>query len=100
MTQILTNAEEDTLVRWIKRYTNTGTHITNPLLKELAIYIRLARVTYASRLLPSITPRFTINDKWIQRFPSWKWRVENLSASTTDAPANNMLQGATIPPTE
>jgi len=68
MRQILTNAEEDTLVRWIKQYTNSGAHITNPLLKDLAIQIRLARVTYASRLLPPTTPLMHINNKWIQRF--------------------------------
>jgi hypothetical protein len=68
MSQILTNAEEDTLVRWIKQYTNSGAHITNLLLKELAIYVRAARVTHASHLRPP-SPRLThINNKWIQRF--------------------------------
>src|SRR5436305_514701 len=68
MYQILTNAEEDTLVRWIKRYTSTGTHITNTLLKELAIHLRAARVTHASHLHPPTPQLNHINDKWIQRF--------------------------------
>jgi hypothetical protein len=68
MRQILTNAEEDTLVRWIKRYTITGAHITNSLLIELALQLRAARVTTASHLAPPITELDRINPKWIQRF--------------------------------
>jgi hypothetical protein len=68
MHQILTNAEESTIVRWIKRYTSTGAHITNSLLKELALELRLARVTFASSHNPSLTELDHINDKWILRF--------------------------------
>lgn len=68
MYQILTNAEENTLVRWIKRYTLSGTHLTNSLLKELALQLRAARVTTASHLLPSTPQLDHINDKWLQRF--------------------------------
>jgi hypothetical protein len=68
MQQILTNAEESTLIRWIKQYTLTGTHLTNSLLKELALQIRLARVTHASSN-PSPLPQIDhINDKWLLRF--------------------------------
>ena len=68
MVQILTNAEESTLIRWIKRYTITGTPITYTLLKELALHLRAARVIHASSstLLPNQLAR--INDKWVQRF--------------------------------
>jgi hypothetical protein len=68
MRQILSNAEENILVRWIERFINTGTHITIALLKELVICVRAARVIYASHLRP-LPPRLTnINDKWVQRF--------------------------------
>jgi hypothetical protein len=68
MRQILTNAEEDILVRWILRYTNTGTHITIALLKELVICVRAARVTHASHLRPPPPLLTNINNKWVQRF--------------------------------
>jgi hypothetical protein len=68
MAQILTNAEEDTLVRWIKRYTITGAYITNSLLLKLAVQLRAARVTTASHLAPSIPQLDRINHKWVQRF--------------------------------
>jgi hypothetical protein len=68
MYQILTNAEETTLVRWIKRYTSTGTHISNTLLKELALQLRAARTTHASHLSLPYPQLDRINDKWIQRF--------------------------------
>ena len=44
MTQILSNAEEKTLVRWISRYTCAGSPITPALLLELAELIRYERV--------------------------------------------------------
>jgi hypothetical protein len=68
MSQILSNAEENTLVRWIKRYTNSGAHITIELLKELAICVRAARVTHALYLRSPPPLPTRINNKWIQRF--------------------------------
>jgi hypothetical protein len=68
MYQILINAEEDTLVRWIKRYTSTRTHITNTLLKELALQLRAARVTHASHLFLPHPQLDRINNKWLLRF--------------------------------
>ncbi|RAL66321.1 hypothetical protein DID88_005991 [Monilinia fructigena] len=44
MAQILSNAEENTLVRWISRLTITGFPATPMLVKEMADEIRLRRV--------------------------------------------------------
>jgi hypothetical protein len=66
--QFLTNAGEITLVRWIKRYTISGTQLNNKLLKELAISIRAARITHASSSTPPPVQLNSINNKWIQRF--------------------------------
>ena len=46
--QILSNAEEKTLVRWVSRYTYAGSPITPALLIELAELIRYERVRHAS----------------------------------------------------
>jgi hypothetical protein len=46
MAQILT------LIRWIKRCTKGGLHITGPMLLELATHLRAARVTNASHDTP------------------------------------------------
>jgi hypothetical protein len=50
--QILTNAEESTLVRWIKRYTIAETPKIYPLLRELAQLLRVERVRHASSQRP------------------------------------------------
>ncbi len=55
MTQILSNAEEKTLVRWITRYTCAGSPITPALLLELAELIRHQRVRHASQDSASTT---------------------------------------------
>ena len=55
MRQILTNAEEKVLVRWIGQYTKAGTYITNTMLVDLALRVRAARVTFA---LSNNTPNF------------------------------------------
>ncbi|RAL59416.1 hypothetical protein DID88_006790 [Monilinia fructigena] len=47
MAQILSNAEENTLVRWISRLTITGFPATPMLVKEMADEIRLRRVQVA-----------------------------------------------------
>ena len=49
ITQLLSNAEEKTLVRWITRYTCAGFLISPALLKELAKLIQHRRVRHASQ---------------------------------------------------
>jgi hypothetical protein len=71
MNQILTNAEEKELVRWIGQYTKSGIFCTNTLLMQLAIRVRNARVMFASSNninIPPPIPLDKINPKWIQRF--------------------------------
>jgi hypothetical protein len=68
MTQILTNAEEDILVQWIKQCTKGGLHITGPMLLELALHLRAARVMNASHNTPLQSPIGWINRKWLLRF--------------------------------
>jgi hypothetical protein len=68
MAQILTNAEEDTLIRWIKRCTKGGLHITGPMLLELTRHLRAARVTNASHDTPFQSSTARINRKWLLRF--------------------------------
>jgi hypothetical protein len=80
MAQILTNAEESTLVRWIKRYTITGTPITNAILKELALNLRAARVTHASSPTLRPTQLSHINDKWVLRFQNRHPEIKGIYA--------------------
>jgi hypothetical protein len=68
MAQILTNAEEKTLVRWIKQSSKNGIYIIPSTLIELAQHLRTARVTHASSSKPLETELKKINHKWIQRF--------------------------------
>jgi hypothetical protein len=68
MAQILTDAEEKTLVRWIKRCSKGGFHIPTAMLLELALHIRRARVTNASSDTPLKSPTGRINRKWLIRF--------------------------------
>ena len=84
-TQILSNAEENTLIKWIKRYTESGAHITHSLLKELAIQIEAARVTHASRPPLVHNSRTGINQKWIKRFQERHPEIHNIYATQLEA---------------
>jgi hypothetical protein len=66
--QHLTNAEENTLIRWIKQCSKGGLHITQPELINLAEHIRSARVTHASNRSPSVPKLLKFNRKWLVRF--------------------------------
>jgi DDE superfamily endonuclease/Tc5 transposase DNA-binding domain len=66
--QILTNAEESTLIRWIKRYTIAGTPLTPSLLKDLAQHLRHERVRFASSQRPPVVSPDTIGHEWLYRF--------------------------------
>ncbi|EDO04592.1 hypothetical protein SS1G_07075 [Sclerotinia sclerotiorum 1980 UF-70] len=68
MAQILSNAEENTLVRWISRLTITGFPATPILVKEMADEIRLRRVQVASSRIPTPTEIPPIGYEWIYRF--------------------------------
>jgi hypothetical protein len=81
MDQILTNAEEKTLLRCIKQYTITGKHISYSLLLDLAKHIRDVRVTHASSPLPPANSRLGINPKWIIRFKQRHPEIEGIYAS-------------------
>ena len=66
--QILSNAEEKTLVRWITRLTSTGYPVTPALLKEMAEEIRNQRVQIASSQHTAPTEPTTIGHEWLYRF--------------------------------
>jgi hypothetical protein len=85
MQSILTNAEENTLVRWLKAYSIAGAHLTHPLLKDLAIHIRLARVTFASNLTPRPFQASCINDKWVTRFKKRHPEIQTVFARQLEA---------------
>jgi DDE superfamily endonuclease/Tc5 transposase DNA-binding domain/helix-turn-helix, Psq domain len=68
MAQILSNAEENTLVRWISRLTVTGFPATPMLVKEMADEIRIRRVQVASSQNPTFTNTPPIGHEWIYRF--------------------------------
>ncbi|APA12583.1 hypothetical protein SS1G_03777 [Sclerotinia sclerotiorum 1980 UF-70] len=53
--QILSNAEENTLVRWISQLTITGFPATPMLVKEMADEIRLRYIQVASSRIPTST---------------------------------------------
>lgn len=68
MTQILSNAEEKTLVRWVSRYTCAGSPITSALLLEMAELIRHERVRHASQNSSSTKILVPIGHEWLYRF--------------------------------
>jgi Tc5 transposase DNA-binding domain len=68
MTQLLSNAEEKTLVRWITRYICAGSPMTPALLKELAESIRHRRVRHASQNNPTTQITTLIGNEWLYRF--------------------------------
>ena len=68
LNQILSNAEEKTLVRWISRYTCAGSPITPALFLEMAELIRHERVRHTSRNSSSTKILAPIGHEWLYRF--------------------------------
>src|SRR6201999_3859025 len=68
MVQLLSNAEEKTLIRWISRYTCAGSPITPALLIELAELIRHQRVRHASQNSSSTKIIAPIGHEWLWHF--------------------------------
>ncbi|APA14878.1 hypothetical protein sscle_13g096480 [Sclerotinia sclerotiorum 1980 UF-70] len=68
MAQILSNIEENTLVRWISRFTITGFPATPILVKEMADKIRFRCIQITSSRIPISTEIPPIGHEWIYRF--------------------------------
>lgn len=90
--QLLSNAEEKTLVKWITHYTAAGTPLSPSLLVELAELIRQKRVRVASgsdAVAKTIAP---IGQEWIYRFLNRHPTVQGLYARQIE---NARFNGAT-----
>ncbi|KFZ19893.1 hypothetical protein V501_00423 [Pseudogymnoascus sp. VKM F-4519 (FW-2642)] len=66
--QALSNAEENTLVRWITRLTAIGFPTTPSLIKEMAVEIQARRVQVASSETTLQSNPTPIGYNWLQRF--------------------------------
>lgn len=64
-TQILSQPEEKTLVRWIKHLTNTGFPASPALVREMAVQIRRNRIQLSHT--PTVYPR-ALGKNWLDRF--------------------------------
>ena len=85
MVQILSNAEEKTLVRWISRYTCAGSPITPALLIEMAELIRHERVRHASQHSSSSKIIVPIGHEWLYRFLNRHLTVRSIYAKQLEA---------------
>jgi hypothetical protein len=85
MVQILSNAEEETLVRWVKRYTCAGSPITPALLIEMAELIRHERVRHASQNSASAKTITPIGHEWLYRFLNRHPTVRSIYAKQLEA---------------
>ena len=85
MTQILSNAEEKTLVRWIKRYTCAGSPMTPSLLLEMAELIRHERVRHASQNSSSTKIIAPIGHEWLYRFLNRYPTIRSIYATQLEA---------------
>jgi DDE superfamily endonuclease/Tc5 transposase DNA-binding domain len=85
MTQILSNAEEKTLVRWVSRYTCAGSPITSALLLEMAELIRHERVRHASQNSSSTKIIAPIGHEWLYRFLNRHPTIQSIYARQLEA---------------
>ena len=83
--QILSNAEEKTLVRWISRYTCAGSPITPVLLLELAELICHQRVRHASQNSASTKIIAPIGHEWLYRFLNRHPSIQSIYARQLEA---------------
>ena len=91
-TQILSNAEENTLARWITRLTITGFPASPKLVLEMAEEIRRERVFLAPQASPGLLRLRPIGHNWLTRF---KLRNPNISGIWTRQIANSRFKAAT-----
>jgi hypothetical protein len=68
--QVLSNAEERTLVRYYQHLTATGYSTTPMVLREMALEIRKRRVRVASTYSTEPSSSNPIGQKWLYRFMS------------------------------
>jgi hypothetical protein len=90
--QILTNAEESTLVRWLCHCAKSGSFISPALFKELAQLLRLRRVRHASSANPLLSPPSylrPIGHEWIYRFIQRHPIIDSIYARQMDAARYN-----------
>ena len=85
ITQVLLNAEERTLVRWISRYTCAGSPITPSLLLKLAELIRYERVRHASQSSSSTKIIAPISHEWLYRFLNRYPKIQSIYARQLEA---------------
>ena len=85
LTQILSNAEEKTLVRWISRYTCAGSPMTPALLLEMAELIRHERVRHASQNSSSIKIIAPIGHEWLYRFLNRRPAIQSIYTRQLEA---------------
>jgi hypothetical protein len=90
--QILSHAEEKTLVRWLTRLTNTGFPASPALAIEMAEEIRLGRLQLSKTPPLSLRP---IGNRWIDRFRArhpdilsvWTRQIEHARHDATSSEA-------------
>ena len=90
--QILSTAEEETLVKWIKRLTNTGYPLSPALAIKLAQEIRDSRAPLRSicdphppTALPALPTAQTIGAQWLSRFKRRHPEIQSIWARQIDA---------------
>jgi DDE superfamily endonuclease/Tc5 transposase DNA-binding domain/helix-turn-helix, Psq domain len=94
--RLLSNAEESTLIRWIKRYTIAGCPATPSLLKELAQLLRTRRVRHASSSHPSPPILRPIGHEWLYRFLNRHKDIESIYARQMQAARYNGASYTTV----
>ncbi|KAM0706169.1 hypothetical protein Q7P35_006718 [Cladosporium inversicolor] len=90
--QILSHAEEKTLVRWLTRLTSTGFPASPALAIEMAEEIRLRRLQLSKTLPLSLRP---VGNRWIDRFTArhpdilsvWTRQIERARHDATSSEA-------------
>jgi hypothetical protein len=85
ITQILSSAEEKTLVRWVTRYTFAGSPISPALLKELAGLIRDRRVRHTSQNDSATQITTSIGNEWLYRFLNRHPTIQGIYARQLEA---------------
>jgi hypothetical protein len=91
--QILSNAEEKTLVRWISRLCRTGFPVSPALLLEMAEEVRRSRFQL-SQSPPSILR--PIGENWITRFRTRHSEIQSVWARQIDATRHAAVNATTV----
>jgi hypothetical protein len=96
--QILTNAEEKTLVRWLTRLTSIGFPVSPALAVEMADEIRHSRMQLSRNPTQASLHTRPMGDKWLHRFRTRHPEIQGIWTRQIDGARHKAATAEAVKP--